>query len=117
MNEFIGRLKDYMNKNGLTQSGLSDKLGINRAYLNKVIKGNMIPNVDFFEKLSRYTNKSINWWLHGENDYKYLYSLNTLIDTFIEKGFIRHGEPIEDKYKATLETMLYKEIEDKLDRL
>ena len=117
MNDFLNRLNTYMEQQELRAQDMVNKLDVNKSYISRLLNNISPPNVEFLEKLSAYTGKSINWWLHGTEDYRSLESLNSLIDIFIEKGFIKAGEPIEDKYKATLETMLYKEIEDKLDRL
>ena len=117
MNDFLNRLNTYMEQQGLRAQDMVNKLDVNKSYISRLLNNISPPNVEFLEKLSAYTGKSINWWLHGTEDYRSLESLNSLIDIFIKEGFIKAGEPIEDKYKATLEVMLYKEIEDKLDRL
>ena len=41
---------------------------------------------------------------------------NSLIDTFIEKGFIKAGEPVQDVYKKMLIDMLEEEIRLKLNK-
>ena len=116
MDEFTNRLFEYMNKQGLRPVDLGEKLDISKRTVSRVIRGVSAPSVDFLEKLSNISGKSINWWLHGVEEYRSLESLNTLIDTFIEKGFIKPNEPIEKVYEDMLYTMLEKEIEVKLEK-
>lgn len=116
MNDFLNRLNAYMEQHGLRAQDLVNKLDVNKSYISRLLNNISPPNVEFLEKLSAYTGKSINWWLHGTEDYRSLESLNTLIDTFIEKGFIKTGEPIQDVYKKMLFDMLEEEIKLKLDK-
>lgn len=116
MDDFINRLLEYMKKEGLRPVDLGEKLDISKSTVSRVIRGLSAPSVDFLEKLSNISGKSINWWLHGVDEYRSLESLNTLIDTFIEKGFIKPNEPIEKVYEDMLYTMLEKEIEVKLEK-
>ena len=116
MDDFINRLLEYMKKEGLRPVDLGEKLDISKSTVSRVIRGLSAPSVDFLEKLSNISGKSINWWLHGVEEYRSLESLNTLIDTFIEKGFIKPNEPIEKVYEDMLYTMLEKEIEVKLEK-
>lgn len=116
MNDFLNRLNTYMEQHGLRAQDLVNKLDVNKSYISRLLNNISPPNVEFLEKLSAYTGKSINWWLHGTEDYRSLESLNTLIDTFIEKGFIKAGEPIQDVYKKMLFDMLEEEIKLKLDK-
>ena len=116
MNDFLNRLNAYMEQQGLRAQDLVNNLNINKSYISRLLNNISPPNVEFLEKLSAYTGKSINWWLHGAEDYRSLESLNSLIDTFIEKGFIEAGEPIQSVYRKMLIDMLEEEIKLKLDK-
>ena len=116
MNDFLNRLNTYMEQQGLRAQDLVNNLNINKSYISRLLNNISPPNVEFLEKLSAYTGKSINWWLHGTEDYRGLDSLNSLIDTFIEKGFIKAGEPVQDIYKKMLIDMLEEEIRLKLNK-
>lgn len=116
MNDFLNRLNTYMKQHGLRAQDLVNKLDVNKSYISRLLNNISPPNVEFLEKLSAYSGQSINWWLHGIEDYRSLESLNTLIDTFIEKGFIKAGEPIQDVYRKMLFDMLEEEIKLKLDK-
>lgn len=116
MNDFLDRLNAYMQQQGLRAIDLVNELGVNKSYVSRLLNNISPPNIEFLEKLSAYSGYSINWWLHGIEDYRGLESLNTLIDTFIEKGFIKAGEPIQDVYKKMLFDMLEEEIKLKLDK-
>lgn len=116
MNDFLNRLNAYMEQQGLRAQDLVNNLNINKSYISRLLNNISPPNVEFLEKLSAYTGKSINWWLHGTEDYRSLESLNSLIDTFIEKGFIKAGEPVQDVYRKMLIDMLEEEIRLKLNK-
>lgn len=117
MNDFLNRLNAYMEQQGLRAQDLVNNLNINKSYISRLLNNISPPNVEFLEKLSAYTGKSINWWLHGTEDYRSLESLNSLIDTFIEKGFIKAGEPIQGVYRKMLIDMLEEEIRLKLNKV
>ena len=117
MNDFLNRLNTYMEQQGLRAQDLVNNLNINKSYISRLLNNISPPNVEFLEKLSAYTGKSINWWLHSTEDYRQLESLNYLIDTFIEKGFIKAGEPVQDIYKKMLIDMLEEEIRLKLNKV
>lgn len=117
MNDFLNRLNAYMEQHGLRAQDLVNKLDVNKSYISRLLNNISPPNVEFLEKLSAYTGKSINWWLHGVEEYKGMESLNDLVDTFIEKGFIKAGEPIQDVYRKMLMDMLEEEIRLKLNKV
>lgn len=117
MNDFSDRLNTYMQQQGLRAIDLVNKLDVNKSYVSRLLNNISPPNIEFLEKLSAYSGYSINWWLHGIEDYRSLESLNTLIDTFIEKGFIKAGEPVQDVYRKMLMDMLEEEIRLKLNKI
>ena len=68
MNDFLNRLSAYMEQQGLRAQDLVNNLNINKSYISRLLNNISPPNVEFLEKLSAYTGKSINWWLHGTED-------------------------------------------------
>ena len=109
------RITKYMREEGINQTKLALLLDINRSYLSQVIGGLKPPSQNLIVKLAKVSGKSVNYWLHGKNEYDNLYSLNKLIDMFIDEGAIKPNGSYDDDIKDILFKMLNKEIKIKLE--
>ncbi|AGX43994.1 helix-turn-helix domain-containing protein [Clostridium saccharobutylicum] len=112
--DFNNRLKIWMKENGIKQIDIADKANVTKGYVSNVATGKIPPSNTLVQALSEMSGKSVHWWLFGENEYKGLASLNTLIDTFIKSGDIKQDGTYDEKIKIILHTMLDKEISNKL---
>ena len=89
-------------------------MSLTKGYVSMVVNGKRQPNTEFLNALSELSGKSINWWLHGVENYDNLYSLNELLDFFIENGSIDKDGNMDEETKDMIDTMLKKEIRVKL---
>lgn len=114
---FLERLKTYMNDNNVKQIDIinNDK-SLSKGYVSMVVNGKRQPNTEILNALSQLSGKSINWWLHGVEKYDNLYSLNELIDFFIDNGSIDKDGNMDSETKEIINTMLKKEIRVKLKK-
>ena len=112
--DFNERLKKYMDENGLNQSDLAKLLGVSSGYVSMLLRKERTPNTKLVVNLSKISNKSSSWWLHGEEEYNNLYALNSLIDIFIEDGSINANGDMDEDTEKVLINMLRKEINTKL---
>ena len=114
---FLERLKNYMSVSNIKQIDIINKnKSLSKGYVSMVVNGKRQPNTEFLNALSQLSGKSINWWLHGKDDYDNLYSLNTLLDFFIDNGSIDRNGNMDDETKDIIDTMLKKEIRVKLQK-
>lgn len=113
---FLERLNEFMTSNNLKQKDIINKTGVSASYMSMLLKGQREPNKILLEGLSKISEKSINWWLTGEDDYNNLHSLNNLIDFFIKQGDITDVDNIDPYHWEMLTTMLKKEIDVKLQK-
>ena len=97
--------KDILNKN----------YSLSKSYVSMVVNGKRQPNTEFLNAISELSGKSINWWLHGVDNYDNLYSLNSLIDFFINNNSIKENGDMDEETRKILYTMLEKEIRVKLN--
>lgn len=112
---FLERLKAYMKENNIKQIDIINKdESLSKGYVSMVVNGKRQPNTEFLNVLSELSGKSINWWLHGVEKYDNLYSLNELLDFFIENGSIDKDGNMDSETKDMIDTMLKKEIRVKL---
>lgn len=112
---FLERLISYMNDNNVKQIDIINKnTSLTKGYVSMVVNGKRQPNTEFLNALSELSGKSINWWLHGVEKYDNLYSLNELLDFFIENGSIDKDGNMDTETKDMIDTMLKKEIRVKL---
>lgn len=112
---FLERLTAYMKDNNIKQIDIINKdMSLSKGYVSMVVNGKRQPNTEFLNALSELSGKSINWWLHGVEKYDNLYSLNELLDFFIENGSIDKDGNMEPETKDIIDTMLKKEIRVKL---
>lgn len=59
-------LKEYRQKNGLTQSEVADLAGISRSYYTHIEKGSKTPTVKVAKSIA--TALDFNWtWLFGDD--------------------------------------------------
>ena len=86
--DFVDRLLEYMNENNLKQTDIAKLSGLSRGAVSNIISRNRGANDKLLQALSNNSGRSINWWLDGCEDYNNLYSLNRLIDLFIENILI-----------------------------
>ena len=114
--DFLDRLKEYMNTNNLRQIDLVNECNVTKSFISGILSDTRKPNVEFLTALSKFSGKSINWWLFGEEEYKGLASLNVLIDTFIKSGEIKEDGTYDKDIGSILITMLNKEIRVKLEQ-
>ena len=87
--DFVDRLLEYMKENNLKQTDIAKLSGLSRGAISNIISRNRGANDKLLQALSNNSGRSINWWLDGCEDYNNLYSLNKLIDLFIEDGSIK----------------------------
>lgn len=114
MDGFYKRLIEYMEQNNLRQIDLVEKCNMSKSFISGIINNKRTPNVEFLTELSKFSGKSINWWLFGRDEYIGLSSLNVLVDTFIKNGDIKPDGTYDKAIGDILKTMLDKEIRDKL---
>ena len=112
----IGRINNYLESNHMSKSDLAKIANVSKSYVTMLLKGERAINIEILKALSELSGKSIDWWLHGTDQYLNLQSLNDLIDTFIENGYIKSDCSMEAEYKIMLDTMLLKEINLKLQK-
>jgi transcriptional regulator with XRE-family HTH domain len=113
---FIERLKKYIKEENIKQIDIAKKANMSRGSVSNVISGRRQPNEELLTALSEISGRSINWWLHGTDEYDNLYSLNSLLDYFIKDGSIKNDGSMEDETRQIIYTMLEKEIRVKLEK-
>ena len=113
--KFNERLIEFMNENRYEQKDIVSKCKVNKSTLSQIINDKRSPNIKFLTELSNLSKKSINWWLFGVDEYNNLYSLNELIDFFIDKKYIDIDGNMDKTTYDMLNSMLIKEINVKLD--
>lgn len=112
---FLERLNTYMKENNIKQIDIRKRNPLlSKGYISMVVNGKRQPNTEFLNSLSELSGKSINWWLHGAENYDNLYSLNELIDFFIDNGSIDKNGNMDTETRKIINTMLEKEIRVKL---
>lgn len=111
---FLDRLIEYMESNNLRQTDLVVKCNSNKSFISGILSGKRNPNIEFLSALSKVSNKSINWWLFGKDEYTGLQSLNTLIDTYIKDGDIKEDGTFDNNIELLLMDVLKAEIRVKL---
>lgn len=116
--KFVDRLVNYMNENDIKQIDIikNSNNEITKGYLSMVVNGKREPNKKLLEVLSNMSNKSMNWWMNGKEEYDSLDSLNSLINYFIKDGSIRADGSMEEETRQIIHTMLEKEIRVKLEK-
>ena len=114
--DFVDRLLEYMNENNLKQIDIAKMSGLSRGAISNIISRNRGANDKLLKALSNQSGKSINWWLEGVDNYDNLYSLNKLIDYFINDGSIKEDGSMDQETWEILCTMLKKEINVKLHK-
>lgn len=102
---FPERLKKARTNKNITQEKLSELLGYNSNYINKLEAGIRPPSVDTLMGLSDYLNISIDYLLYGDTNFE-KDNLNILISKLsndeleslitIAECFIRHNHSDED---------------------
>ena len=113
--EFLERLIAYMKDTNVKQIDIINKdKSLSKGYVSMVVNGKRQPNTEFLNALSELNGKSINWWLHGVDSYDNLYSLNELLNFFIDNGSIDENGNMDIETKDIIDTMLKKEIRVKL---
>lgn len=113
---FLERFKKYIKDNDIKQVDIAKKANISRANVSNVLSGRRQPSEELLTALSEISGKSINWWLHGSDEYNNLYALNELIDFFIKNGHIKQDGSMDEETKQIMHTMLEKEIRVKLEK-
>lgn len=114
--QFSERLAEYMKENNLRQVDIVNITKVSKGFLSNILNKRREPSKELLEALSKYSGHSINWWLHGVEEYNNLYSLNELIDFFIKNGAIKDDGTMDKETKDMLVTMLEKEIRVKLEQ-
>ena len=114
--QFNERVKQYMAEHGIKQTEIIKRTGMSKGNVSNIIAGRIKPNEEFINALCEISNKSAHWWLFGVDEYDNLYSLNELIDFFIEKNDIKENGDMDNETWDILCTMLKKEINNKLDK-
>lgn len=115
--QFNERVKQYMTEHGIKQTELVKRTGMSKGNVSNIIAGRIRPNEEFINALCEISNKSAHWWLFGVDEYDNLYSLNELIDFFIDKNDIKKDGSMDNETWDILCTMLKKEINSKLEKI
>lgn len=113
--DFLDRLNEVMVKRNIKQKDLCELSKLSKGYISMVMKGERKPNNKLLATLTLINGKGINWWLNGVDDNP-LSALNTLIDLFIDEGFIRSDGSMDKEYQDMMDKMLKKSILDKLKK-
>jgi len=113
---FLERLRKYVSENNIKQVDIAKRANISRSNISNVLGGRRQPSEELLTALSEMSGKSINWWLNGSDEYDKLYSLNSLLDFFIENGDIKKDGSMDDETRQIIHTMLEKEIRVKLEK-
>ena len=114
--DFVDRLLEYMKKNNLKENDIAKLSGLSRGAISDIVSRNRGANDKLLQALSKHSGRSVNWWLEGCEDYDNLYSLNKLIDLFIEDGSIEEDGSMSEEIWQVLCTMLKKEINVKIKK-
>ena len=100
----------------LTQAELAKLCGVSRSYISEIEQGRVIGNLNLITKLSKISNKPIEYFTDSNEDIKiHSYEvLDNIINSFIDNGLIsKNGEMDSDTEEFLTET-LKKEILYKL---
>ena len=71
LSKFVENLKDLMFDNNLSQKDLAESTGIDRASINRYLKGNCMPNLKGIVKLSDYFNCSVDFLIGKSEENSY----------------------------------------------
>jgi transcriptional regulator with XRE-family HTH domain len=67
--ELGNRIKEFLNLENLTQTALSEIVGVKQGYLNQVVKGHKrISATVIFGIAKRFKNLNLNWLIRGHGD-------------------------------------------------
>ncbi|MGY8945594.1 MAG: helix-turn-helix domain-containing protein [Flavobacteriales bacterium] len=71
MKNFKDRLKELIEKEGLTASKFAEKIGIQRSSVSHILSGRNKPSLDFVIKINiAFDDVSLDWLINGSNEIK-----------------------------------------------
>ena len=114
--ELIERITKLMKDKNILQKDLANEMECSKGYVSGVCNGTKPPSEKFINSLSKLSGKSVHWILYGKEDGDDLDTLNSVINLYIESGTIVSIENIDIKIRKTLNEVLDKEIQKKLDK-
>lgn len=100
----------------LTQAELAKLCGVSRSYISEIEQGRIIGNLNLINKLSKISNKPIEYFADSTEDIKiHSYEvLDSIINSFIENGLISEKGEMDKDTEEFLTKTLKKEILYKL---
>lgn len=115
---FKDRLKEYRQREKLTQKELGNKLGLSHTTISEMESGKNKGSIKVLKKLADISGLSLTYWTGEEegfikNPYE---ALDTFIETLIEIGQIEQDGKIPLKYKDIILELLENEIALKIER-
>lgn len=100
----------------LTQAELAKLCGVSRSYISEIEQGRVIGNLNLISKLSKISNKPIDYFADSSEDIKiHSYEvLDNIINSFIDNGLISENGEMDSDTEEFLTKTLKKEILYKL---
>lgn len=100
----------------LTQAELAKLCGVSRSYISEIEQGRVIGNLNLITKLSKISNKPIEYFTDSNEDIKiHSYEvLDNIINSFIDNGLISKNGEMDSDTEEFLTKTLKKEILYKL---
>ena len=100
----------------MTQSELAKLCGVSRSYISEIEQGRIVGNLSLITKLSKVTNKPIEYFTNSSKDIKvHSYEvLDNIINSFIDNGLISEDGEMDKDTEDFLNKTLKKEILYKL---
>ena len=114
--DMVSRINELMKEKRILQKDLVAEMKCSKGYVSGVCNGTKSPSEKFINSLSKLSGKSVHWILYGKEDGDDLDTLNSVINLYIESGTIVSIENIDTKIRKTLNEVLDKEIQKKLDK-
>ena len=114
--DMVSRINELMKEKRILQKDLVAEMQCSKGYVSGVCNGTKSPSEKFINSLSKLSGKSVHWILYGKEDGDDLDTLNSVINLYIESGTIVSIENIDIKIRKTLNEVLDKEIQKKLDK-
>ncbi|MDU4726455.1 helix-turn-helix transcriptional regulator [Clostridium sp.] len=100
----------------MTQSEFAKLCGVSRSYISEIEQGRIVGNLSLITKLSKVTNKPIEYFTNSSKDIKvHSYEvLDNIINSFIDNGLISEDGEMDKDTEDFLNKTLKKEILYKL---
>ena len=114
--DMVSRINELMKEKRILQKDLVAEMQCSKGYVSGVCNGTKSPSEKFINSLSKLSGKSVHWILYGKEDGDDLDALNSVINLYIEAGVITSVDKIDTETRKTLNEVLDKEIQKKLDK-